>query len=308
MTAAGEASWRKKKESTPVLGMNMILLVYRIAGKRGVLCIAWIASWLVWLFNPGARRISEDYLRRLSASAAARGVVLPRLSSRRHIYSFCRALAAKPVSWSGLADFYAIGDIDGGLRDLLGKASDPQPYLLVSAHVGNIEVIRAFNTLKVRRRVNVLMSKDQSPVFMEFIKKVNRDSAVDLLPAGEPNPAVAMELAARIEEGDWIAILGDRLLGSGTRCVEADFLGGKARFPQGPWILASLLKIPVYLAFGLNDGKNLRVYGRDLGPVRLDRKNREESVRVYVQSFADELEKILYKYPYEWFNFYDFWS
>ena len=59
---------------------------------------------------------------------------------------------------------------------------------------------------------------------------------------------------------------------------------------------------------GLTDDDGVKVYYRELGAVRLDRKNREESIRGYVREYAAELENILYAYPYEWFNFYDFWS
>ena len=48
-----------------------------------------------------------------------------------------------------------------------------------------------------------------------------------------------------------MAIAGDRVPLHGGRHVQANFLGHAACFPQGPWLLAGLLKCPVNLLFCL---------------------------------------------------------
>jgi predicted LPLAT superfamily acyltransferase len=54
--------------------------------------------------------------------------------------------------------------------------------------------------------------------------------------------------------------------------------------------------------------QGIEVILNDLGSISLDRKNREESLRTYMQNFANELENILLKSPNSWYNFFDFWS
>lgn len=302
------ASWRRKNESTSAFGMNVLLFFHRLFGNGAVRIIAWCASWLVWIFNKNVRRISDDYLRNLKASASEKGIKLGRLSSRRHIYAFCRSVAGKIVSWSGQTDFGDVGEIDGGLTRSLKRTESPEPLMIIGAHIGNMEVLRAFNTSRIRKTVNVLMHMQNSTVFMDYLNKLNRDSSLNIISTADISPDISMELAERTSRGEWVSMMGDRLLDDSTRYVEVDFLGKKARFPQGPWILASILKIPVSVMLGLTDDDGVKVYYREWGHVRLDRKDREESVRGYVRQYAEELENILYAYPYEWFNFYDFWS
>jgi predicted LPLAT superfamily acyltransferase len=55
-----------------------------------------------------------------------------------------------------------------------------------------------------------------------------------------------LQLHERLERGEWLAIAGDRVPLHGGRSVTVDFLGHPA-FPQGPWLLAGLLKCPVNL-------------------------------------------------------------
>ena len=302
------ASWRRKNESTSAFGMNVLLFFHRLFGNGAVRIIAWCASWLVWIFNKNVRRISDEYLRNLKASASEKGIKLGRLSSRRHIYAFCRSVAGKIVSWSGQTDFGDVGEIDGGLTRSLKRTESPEPLMIIGAHIGNMEVLRAFNTSRIRKTVNVLMHMQNSTVFMDYLNKLNRDISLNIISTADISPDISMELAERTSRGEWVSMMGDRLLDDSTRYVEVDFLGKKARFPQGPWILASILKIPVSVMLGLTDDDGVKVYYREWGHIRLDRKDREESVRGYVRQYAEELENILYAYPYEWFNFYDFWS
>ncbi|VAW63141.1 hypothetical protein MNBD_GAMMA11-3045, partial [hydrothermal vent metagenome] len=37
-------------------------------------------------------------------------------------------------------------------------------------------------------------------------------------------------------------------------------------------------------------------------------EKREETVKRLMQSYVSSIEKILHRYPYNWFNFYDYWG
>ena len=51
------------------------------------------------------------------------------------------------------------------------------------------------------------------------------------------------------------------------------------------------------------------IYCKDLfAEVKLPRKNKEEALKTYVQKYAKLLEYYAIRYPYQWFNFFDFFS
>ena len=111
-----------------------------------------------------------------------------------------------------------------------------------------------------------------------------------------------------IDEGALVALLGDRV-GKDDRAVEVDFMGGRARFPTGPYLLASMLKCPVYLTFGLyRDPDGYDLHCEPFAErIELPRGERQEALERYAQQYADRLEHYTRSAPDNWFNFYDFW-
>ncbi|MCZ6798656.1 MAG: glycosyltransferase family 2 protein, partial [Gammaproteobacteria bacterium] len=83
-----------------------------------------------------------------------------------------------------------------------------------------------------------------------------------------------------------------------------------APFPQGSFILAGLLKCPVYLMFCLKQQAQYHVYF-ELFTEYLkfsDRKERLQTLNNAVQAYASRLEYYCLKAPMQWFNFFPFWS
>ena len=91
--------------------------------------------------------------------------------------------------------------------------------------------------------------------------------------------------------------------------VDAPFLGATAPFPIGPWVLAAVLGVPVFLMWPTAEGRGFRVcfeHFRDR--ITLPRKNREAALQVLATEFAARLEAQVRRTPLQWFNFFDFWA
>ena len=115
-------------------------------------------------------------------------------------------------------------------------------------------------------------------------------------------------LKDKIQEGEVLVVTGDR--GVDDRdSVKVPFLGEAAPFPQGPFIIASLLDCPVYFLFCSKNKNTYEVYLEKISEtLSFDRKQRAVQLKNIVSLFAAALEKLCVKYPYQWFNFYDFWQ
>jgi predicted LPLAT superfamily acyltransferase len=103
-------------------------------------------------------------------------------------------------------------------------------------------------------------------------------------------------------------VLGDRL-GLNERSTTAEFFGAPARFPTGPYIMASVLRCPVLTVFGTYVAPRRYVLRCELFAerVELPRKDRERALAGYVEQYARRLEHYARAAPDNWFNFYDFW-
>ncbi|MFH7611482.1 glycosyl transferase, partial [Pseudomonas syringae pv. tagetis] len=82
--------------------------------------------------------------------------------------------------------------------------------------------------------------------FNRLLRRLDPLAAVELVQVTEMGPATAMMLADKVAAGGFVAIVGDRTPVGGGRCLSADFLGQRAPFPIGGYVLAAALGCPVY--------------------------------------------------------------
>jgi predicted LPLAT superfamily acyltransferase len=78
---------------------------------------------------------------------------------------------------------------------------------------------------------------------------------------------------------------------------------------MGPFLLAHLLRCPVHTLFCSREGGRYRVHWTPFAE-RLDwpRGQREAAITQCAQRYGLALEAQCRATPFEWFNFFDFWS
>ena len=87
------------------------------------------------------------------------------------------------------------------------------------------------------------------------------------------------------------------------------FLGSPAPFSTGPYILASIMECPVYLLSCVRDGAGYRVALELFAEkIELPRHSRQAAIAAHAARYAQWLEAQCLAYPYQFYNFYDFWS
>lgn len=85
-------------------------------------------------------------------------------------------------------------------------------------------------------------------------------------------------------------------------------MGQPAPFPQGPFILAALLRCPVLLIFALKQQGKLHIHCEPFAdPLLLPRADRHAALEQAVNRYAARLEHYALQAPLDWFNFFDFW-
>ena len=180
--------------------------------------------------------------------------------------------------------------------------------MLVGAHLGNLEVCRALAELGEKITLNVLVHTRHAEHFNRLLGEAGA-THVRLIQVSELNPGVMLQLSQRLENGEWLAIAGDRVPLHGGRNVEVDFLGHPAAFPQGPWLLAGLLKCPVNLMFCLkHEGRYRVILEPFTDAVLWRRSDREQVIAHWATRYAERLGHYCLEAPQQWFNFYPFWK
>ena len=98
----------------------------------------------------------------------------------------------------------------------------------------------------------------------------------------------------------------DRFL-EGNKTLTANFLSEPARFPMGPFLLASKFKVPVSYVFAVKESKlHYHLFASDIKDYATVAKN--EIMPQMLTEYVQEIEKKVKQYPEQWFNYYNFWE
>jgi predicted LPLAT superfamily acyltransferase len=308
-SAAGTdgAHWSTVGESTFVAGMRFLCAVHRWFGRGPFLLFLYPVVAYYWATRGLARRASMQYLQRVQAAHGSLGHAPGWRDGVRHFLSFADTILDKTLALSGRYRFDALRF--EGREHLQALLARGRGGMFVTAHIGCLEMCQAaaneFGTL----RLNVLVHTSHAEKFNRVLGRLDPGRAVRLLHVTEITPATAVMLAERIEQGEFVAIAGDRIpIGSG-KTVSARFLGFDAPFPVGGYVLASLLKCPLFLMGCVREGAGHRVVIEPLADsVALPRRQRDEVLAQHAQRYAGRLESLLATAPFEWFNFFPFWD
>ena len=249
-----------------------------------------------------ARTSSREYLGRLGLPSSFR-------TTFRHIGAFAESLMDKVIAVSGRYPFHKLRFT--GREVMLESIEAKKGGVLVTAHMGCLEVCRIAAERKNGPKLNVLVHTRNAERFNSVLKRLSPDSQVTLLQVTDFSPATAAMLSEKVEAGEFVVLTADRvpLSDASGRTVPAPFLGATAHFPIGPWILASALKCQVILFSVNREEDTYRVRFEKLADkVELPRGRREAAAAEYVGRYAQKLEQLCRESPYDWFNFFPFWE
>jgi predicted LPLAT superfamily acyltransferase len=193
-----------------------------------------------------------------------------------------------------------------GLEHLQALRAQRKGALLLGAHLGSFEALRAHAALE-GLIVNVVADFGNSARITTFLNQLGPNTGVNFISAEQEATALALTLREAIARGEIVALLADRP--NQGRQASAHFLGAPARFPTGPYALASVLRCPIYLTFGIYTAPaRYDLYCEPFAEsVTLPREQRDTLLTEYAQRYADRLAERCRMAPDNWFNFYDFW-
>lgn len=254
------------------------------------------------------------FLRRRDERAASR-LFLSRVLGRpvtggdvfRHIHMFAATLLDRLFFLArGERDFQV--EVEG--LPALDRCIDAgKGVLLIGSHQGSFEALRALGARRPDVPLRVVLDKQKTPALTAVLEALAPDVGAAVIDASLGGTSVALAMAEGAAAGGMIALLADRgHRGEATRQVP--FLGKPAPFPVGPWLLASALKVPVVLCMGIYLGGNRYrlIFEAFSDGLEVPRATRDAALDDIVSRYAARVEHYAQVYPFNWFNFYDFWQ
>lgn len=293
--------WAVQGERSNPLALWTIVFIARHIGRWAGRALLYpiVAYFLIALGEVG--RHSRHYLGRVLGRPAGLADVA------RHFHSFASTLLDRVFLLTGRYEVLAVQE--HGAETLLQYAARGQGCLLMGSHLGSFEVMRCLARTQPSLRLKILMHREQNPMMMRVVESLDPELVQGLIDTGSRDTDLILQIQQALDEGYCVGLLGDRVY-DGERKARCSFLGGEAEFPTSPYLLASMLKVPLILCFGLYRGSNrYDIYFEELASqLQIHRATREAELQHWAQQYANRLEHHTRQAPYNWFNFYDYWS
>lgn len=297
--------WKARPEG----GGRFALWLIRSIGRYGGRAVARLLLYPITLYfvlrRAPERIASRAWLTRVQGRPASLWQV------GRHIHTFAATILDRVfLLGDGAASLERRFDVTvRGLDELHAHLDLGRGMLLFGSHLGSFEVLRVLSQRRPEYTIRVVLDKGHNPALTQLLDNLNPGMAATIIDAAQDGPALMLAIQQAVQGGALVALLIDRAH-PGGQTVAAPFFGEDARFPVAPWLIAAALKAPVTLAFGLYRGGNRYelLFENFSDAVDIPRPQRAQALAQLIRRYAARLEAVARSAPYNWFNFYDFWS
>ena len=311
--------WSEEKE---VIKSNkplkLVLWLLKIFPSFLVHTICYPVALFYVLFFPQVRKHAREYQKQLREYS--HGQSPKKISAYRQILSFALCLIEKMEGWLGKVKFDRINLQNDDVDQLVERLKEGKSAILMASHLGNMELMRSMQDYVAGlcgRKVPVLIIMDLnvSANFSKTLSEVNSGYSMNVINASNFGPDSILLIEEQAEQGALIVAAGDRTsINNREKSITRDFLGRKADFPYGVFLIPALLKMPVYFMFGMrekmsifNPKYNVHIE-KSSADFNCPRSEREKQILACCSEFVTKLEKYCIRYPYQWYNFFEFWG
>lgn len=306
-----EKHWSDFEDKGSPWQMRLTMFFLKIIPVKILRMMAVPVGYSYYLFAPVQRTFVREYLRRVCPEK--------KLPVWKPFLAFAITVIEKAQSWAGKIPVSCFRFCEDSIDEFTKDFRNGRGAVLVCSHLGNMEMVRALASAgKLDRtrlpKIIAIVDFAVTSNFNEMMQKINGDFVLNLINADEIGPDTVIRLQEHIADGGLVVIAGDRSTKKSSDNVHAEFLGKKAEFPLGPFLLSVLLDRNPYFIFalrekdlGLDAFYDIHVHKSEIASANT-RKQRHEQAGKIAMEFAALLEKYCKEYPFQWYNFYDFWE
>ncbi|RQO68823.1 acyl-CoA synthetase [Aquitalea sp. FJL05] len=291
--------WMRQQERGNRFWLRVMSSLSCLLGRRCSRLVLYGIALYFLLFASKARQASRSYLSRSLGRP-------PRWREMyQHVLSFASTIHDRIYLLRDRFDDFQI-DLSG-VDALHHHCDGGQGVLLFGAHLGSFEVLRAMARSRPELQMSMAMYPENARQINQALQAINPAAAPDIIALGTMD--AMLKVHQRLEEGALVGILADRAAGP-DHYLSRQLLGAPARFPSGPFRMAAMLRHPVYFMAGIYLGGNrYRVHFELLEDFSgVTRQQRAAASEALLDKYVAALERHCRAYPFNWFNFYDFWD
>ena len=304
--------WQKVEEIGSISSLKLMAFLLKICPHWLIVCIAYPISFGYWICSKKAREAIRIFSKHLYKTCGKK------VNSWKLILSFSITLIEKGESWSNKMKYKYFHFKDDDFNEYEAHLKTGKGAIVFVSHLGSSEQLRAISDEMINRHIGhelpvlSIVDFDGTDKFNNMIKQINPSSMMNLMSIKDIDITSIEVMEDVLSKGGLVIIAGDR---SGSKNSKFTFLGDEASFPEGAFLIASLLNYPSFFIsslrtrnFGFRRSYEIFCDKISDGKVIESRKERRIAMTETMKKFVARLENLTIKYPYQWYNFYNFWS
>lgn len=287
------------KERGGIFGRALLHLMVKYFGKWSISLIALPVVFYYMTVMPGVRKNEMKYWSSIYPGCSK---IKYLICIYKHYVMFGKTLIDRITAGHGIKTSH---NFDCNSKSIIkGEIQKGNAIILLCSHIGGYNLFRF-----------LCDSFDLPFHFMMYQNGDNengsRYSMNDQLEKGNVrfiNPAepmnVIFEAVDVLNRREILLTMGDRVSGENSKYHEARMKGLKMKLPLGPWHIAYLTKAVVICIFIIKEKKEYRFIAQK--PISFDYSGgirKKIAIINAVSTYAEYLEEMIYKYPFQWFNF-----
>ncbi len=295
------SSWQGKSSGN-VLGYKIFVYILKHLGIAWGYSVLYFVAFYFWIFKPKTFASSYFYFRKIQKFSAAKAF----FSVYRQYLLLGKILIDKTAILSGLQAKFTI-DHDGADHiDTIVKGG--RGGMLISSHMGNWETAGQLLE-RINYTFNIVMVDAEHEKIKAYLGQVMTKRNFNIIPIKDDMSHVFL-IKEALNRNELIVMHGDRFVDKQS-AVELSFMGYKAWFPSGPFFIATKFDIPVSFAFAFKEtNRHYHFYASEPVQYKLLRGSSvtPNATQILMHDYLESLEKMVRRYPHQWFNFYNFWN
>jgi predicted LPLAT superfamily acyltransferase len=288
------AEWQGKSRGT-VLGYKIFVFFMKNVGIGAAYFILYFVATYFCFFSKDSTKSIYYYLRHRLKYSKTKSLI----GIFKSYYVFGQTILDKIAISSNLNDRYTYES--DGVHFINETLKEKKGGILISAHVGNFEISEYFfGVLEENASISLLTTDIEHTAIKEYLDSVRKTSSIKLILIKDDLSHI-FEVNAALARNEIVCITGDRYI-EGSKFLTEKLLGEDAKFPAGPFLIASRLNVPVLFVYVMKEAnKHYHLYAR-----RSKAKHRD--AQALLKEYTESVSWMLNKYPLQWFNYFDFWN
>lgn len=276
------------------LGIKFVIALYNFFGYRAAKSIVVIVALFYTL-------VSQKKRTELASYYSAVGVPNTFVSYFRHIYAFAlnifdRFIAKEGTEQNGVK----VEKVNLSSFESLQKSGG----ILLFSHHGNwAQSFKMFDVYDIQ--LNIIADEAINESLHKIENRSDSNRRINIISLKNGMQAM-LDIARALQNNEVVIIMVDRVK-EANKTVEVSFLGRPTLFHSGGFEIAYMRKAPMLGCDIVRTGDNeIKVHFSEI--ITSDETAKEVIIQDLAQQYASFLEKLVREYPWQWFNFFDFWK